>query len=431
MKAVSTFRSLALGIIAFFAVTATGVAKTLTLKSAHELALERYPRITVAQLQALVAEQAVREARSGFFPNLSATLGGVVTADENTRIATTALPVSSVFNRASAALNLTQLVTDFGRTANLTESSKLLACAAEQNVEATRAIILLAVDAAYFGVLQAKAVLRVADETVKSRQLVRDQVSALAKNQLKSELDASFAEVNLQEAKLGRLRAENEVQSSFATLSALLDWSESESFQVAEEPMPGPLPPSVSKLICLALDERPELLRLRMERDSAQKLAKAENALRHPTLNLQGTAGIIPYREGDLNQDFAAGGLVVSQPLYNGKLYDARRQAAALRAQSVEAVLHEQEITVTRDVRIAWFNASNAKERLAVVAKLLEQAELSYSLADARYTTGTSSIVELSQAQLNLFSAKLTAAAARYEYFTRRSALSFQTGQLK
>jgi outer membrane protein len=428
MKLIPVFLCLVFSTVALTASAADG-AKALTLKEARDLALRKHPKITVAQLQALAAKQAVREAQSGFLPNLSANFGAVGTEDGGTRIASSGLPVSSVFSRASAAINLTQLVTDFGRTANLTDSSKLHARAAEENVEATRAQIILQVDAAYFGALQAEAVLRVAQETAKSRELLRDRVSALASNQLKSELDASFAEVNFQDAKLGSLKAENEVQSSFATLGALLDSREAGTFRLVEEPLAAPPATDAAALVSTALNERPELLRLRLERDSALKFARAERAQHYPTLSLQGTAGVFPYRDEELNQDYAAAGIILNVPIFSGNLYDARSQAAALRAQAAEAALHDEENNVVRDVRIAWFNASNAHERLAVAAKLLEQAKLSYTLADARYKAGTSSIVELSQAELNLTSAQLTAAAARYEYLVRRSILDFQTGQ--
>jgi len=430
MKSISVILGLVFAAAALIA-SAADEPKTLTLKEARDLALHKHPKITVAELQALIAKQATREARSGFLPSLSANLAAVGAVDDNTRIASPNLPVSSVFDRASAAISLSQLVTDFGRTANLTESARLRARAGEQNVAATRAQIILQVDAAYFGGLQAEAVFRVAQATVQTRQLLRDQVSALASNQLKSELDASFAEVGLQEAKLARLKAENEVQSSFATLAALLDSREMETSLLVDEPSPGPLAGNSSELIGLALAGRPELLRLRLERDSTMKFAKAERALRYPNISLQGAAGVIPYHDGDLNHDYAAGGVIMNVPLFSGYLYDAREKAAALRAQAAEAALQEEENNVVRDVRIAWLNANNAYERVGVSAKLLEQARLSYTLADARYKVGTSAIVELGQAQLSLTSAELTLAAARYEYLIRRSILDFQTGQLK
>ena len=53
------------------------------------------------------------------------------------------------------------------------------------------------VDQAYFGVLKAQAVLKVARETVKERQLVSDQITELEKNKIKSGLDVDFANVDL------------------------------------------------------------------------------------------------------------------------------------------------------------------------------------------------------------------------------------------
>ena len=66
----------------------------------------------------------------------------------------------------------------------------------------TRADVLLGVDQAYYALLRANSVLKVAQETVKDRQQVSDQITALQKNQLRSGLDVSFANVNLAQAKL-------------------------------------------------------------------------------------------------------------------------------------------------------------------------------------------------------------------------------------
>jgi outer membrane protein len=405
-----------------------GEPKPLTLKEAREIALKKHPKITVVELKALAARQSVREARAGFLPNLSLNAGVVGATHDSTRIVGTGLTVSSVFDRASVGASFTQLVTDFGRTANLTESSKLRARAEEQNVEATRAQLWLQVDAAYLGGLQAQAVRQVAVETVKTRQLLRDQVSALASNQLKSELDASFAEVALQEARLALTRADNDVQSAHATLAALLDSRDEEVYQLAEELMPGVLSGTSSDMVRAALRDRPDLQRFRLERDSADKFARAERGLSYPTLSIQGTAGVIPERDSALNQDYAAAGVVFNWPLYSGGAYAARHEAARLRAEAADAALKDEENNVVRDVRIAWLNANNAGERLGVAEKLLEQARKSYVLADARYKVGSSSIVELSQAQVSQTSAEVTYATARFEYLLRRSILEYQAG---
>lgn len=405
---------------------------SLSLKQAHEIALQKHPKISVAELKSLAARQVVKEAHSAFLPNLSGNMGGVTTADANTRVISTGLSMSSVFDRASASLNVTQMITDFGRSAHLEQSAKLKAGAEEQNIEATRAQILLQVDGAYVSALQAQALVDVASQTVKTRGLLRDQITTLAKNQLKSDLDASFAEVNYQEAVLLLSRSENDLQSSYATLAALLDDRKTTSYQLVDHLTPAKVGASVSELIGQALRDRPDLRRLRLERDSAWKFARAERDLRLPTLSLQGAAGVLPYRDKALpDQNYAAAGIVLNFPIFSGGLNTARRQEAELRASAVDASLRDEETTVVRDVRLALLNLNNAQERTGITAKLLEQSQRSHDLADARYNAGTTSMVELGQAQLNLTAAQINETNARYEYLLRRSILDYQIGAMK
>ncbi len=81
--------------------------------------------------------------------------------------------------------------------------------------------------------LKAQAVLQVAQETVKNRQLVSDQITAMAKNLLKSDLDVSFANVDLSQAQLLLIQAQNDVQASFADLSAALGYADQRTFTLA------------------------------------------------------------------------------------------------------------------------------------------------------------------------------------------------------
>lgn len=412
-------------------VHAGGRPHPLSLKQAHEIALEKHPRITVSELKALAAKQGVKEANAAFYPSIFGNLGAVTTSDPGTRVVSGALPVSSVYERASASVNLSQLVTDFGRSAHLAQSARLKASAEEQNIEATRAQILLQVDGAYVGALQAQALVSVAEQTVKTRKLLRDQVTTLAKNQLKSELDASFAEVNYQEALLLQSKSENDLQASFATLAALLDERETTAYDLTDHPVPGKITDNVSGLIQAALSNRPDLRRLRLERESAWKFARAEGDLRKPTLSIQATAGTLPYREQALDkQNYAAAGLVMSLPIFTGGLYSARGKEAELHARASDSALQDEETNAIRDVRIAWINATNADARQGIASQLLKQAQRSQDLAEARYNAGTTSMVELGQAQLSLTAAEINATSARYEYLIRRSILDYQTGSL-
>ena len=65
---------------------------------------------------------------------------------------------------------------------------------------------------------------------------------------------------------------------------------------------------------------------------------------------------------------------------------------------------------------------------MAVTAQLVQQANLAFSLAQTRYKLGLSSIVELSQAQLQQTSAQIQDTSARYEYRLSLSTLNYEMG---
>ena len=104
---------------------------------------------------------------------------------------------------------MSQLITDFGRTHNLVLSAQSTAKAQLESERATELDITLAVDQAFYQALTAQAVLKVAQQTVAQRQATADQVGALTKAKIKSDLDLSFADVQLSQAKLLLLDAQN------------------------------------------------------------------------------------------------------------------------------------------------------------------------------------------------------------------------------
>src|ERR1700722_1089637 len=252
-----------------------GGAVVLSLKDALALALKNNPQISVARLNALASQQVTREVRSSLWPTAEIDLTAV-DANPGTRITAGALNNPVIYQRAAAGATVTQLLTDFGRTTNLVASANLAAKAETQNSLATKEQVLLAVDQAFYNSLQAQAVLTVAQETVKERQTVASQVDALFQSKLKSGLDLSFANVNLAQAKLLLLDAQNNQNAPLAALSAVLGFSSLQDFQLAEDSTPTDQPPAnVDDLIATALAVRPEILALEFQSASANKFQTA------------------------------------------------------------------------------------------------------------------------------------------------------------
>jgi len=414
-----------------FAEGTTNAPIALNLLNAEKMALQNHPQIASATYRALAAQEVIKETRAGIFPDVNLYADAVGAENEDARILAGGLNNPSVFNRLAGGLAVSQLITDFGRTANLTASSKFQAQAEKQNANATREQVLLQVNVSYFGTLGAQAVLRVAQQTVDTRQLLLEQVSLLASNKIKSELDVSFANVAVQEARLLQQKAQNNADDAMTSLSTALGYREPRQFQLAESSSPELSSTNdVSQLVEVALAERPELLSLRNEHDAASKFAKSQRDERLPLVSAVGMVGDSPSHDSRLPDNYAVGGIQLSLPLFAGGLYKARQHEAELRAQSDNELVRVLENNIVRDVHIAWLNMNTALDQLHTTEELVRNATEAYDLANARYKIGSTSIVELSQAQLSLTSAQISEANARYNVLIQQANMEFETGTL-
>ena len=399
----------------------------LSVKDAELIALKNNPAISEARLNALASQQVTRETRSALWPTMNANLTAV-DARDNSRITAGALNNPIIFTRAAGGATISQLITDFGHSTNLVASARLQARADEQSAIATKEDVLLAVDQAFYGTLQTHAVLRVAEQTVASRQLLADQVSALTKSKLKSDLDLSFANVNLSQAKLLYLDALDNDKAAMASLSAILGYPTLENFEPVEATeAPAPPPADIDRLIADAFAQRPEILALEFQTESIKKEHQAAHDEYYPTISALAAFGDSPVRDDQVYGPYGAAGVNVQIPVFNGFLFSARAREAELRAQAAQQKLNDLRNRVSRDVRTSWLAATTAFDRVTVSEQLLAHANQALDLAQTRYKLGLSSIVELSQAQLQQTQAEIGNAQAGYEYRLALSTLRYQT----
>jgi len=405
-------------------------ARPLTLHEAEQLALARHPAIQASEAAARAAEETVHESRAAYLPIAAGAVSAADASALTTRIAAGGLNNPTVIDRVATGVTVSQLVTDFGRTRDLVQSTTLNAESRGKDVDARRADVLLQVDRAYFDALGAQAVLRVAQETVAARQTAADQVQALANSNLKSSLDASFARVNLGEAQLLLVQAQNDAASAQIALSTAIG-DPATAYQLVDEGEPAAPPDDSAPLVADALRNRPDAAARRLAADSAAKFAEAEHALWMPTVAAVGVAGVTPYHATGITDHYAAAGVNVTIPLSNGGMFSARHAEASFRTQALQASARELENAITRDVTVAWLAARTAFQRLDLTRALFAQASDALDLAQARYDLGLASIVELTQAQLNKTAADIARSTARYDYQARLAALRYQTGELK
>ncbi|MGC2636964.1 MAG: TolC family protein [Acidobacteriaceae bacterium] len=407
-----------------------GQQQSLSLAQAEQMAIRNNPQVSVGKLLALAQHQMEREARAAELPTATAA-ATAMDAEEGSRISAGSLTSSRLLQHAGAGANVTQLIYDFGHTHNLVLSQKLSAQARDANALATTEEIVLATDQAFYDALTAQAELDVARQTVDARQTTDNQVGEMTRNKLKSTLDQSFADVDLSQAKLLQLDAQNNADSSMATLDAVLGIDHPETFRLVEDTAaPAPPPPDVDGLIRTALQQRPDLQALNLDGQSAQKYARAEWDQMLPSISAAGTVGTIPVRSGSYYIANWWGGVGgnVSIPIFNGFLYSSQAREAKYRAQAAAENSRDLRDRIVRDVRTSWLQAGNNWQRMTVTAQLVKQANLAFSLAQTRYKLGLSSIVELSQAQLQQTSAQIQDTSARYQYRLSLATLNYEMG---
>jgi outer membrane protein len=407
---------------------------TWSLESAQEQALVFHPSLTIAQLQNLVATEELTRSRARFFPSLTA-LGSVAAAgSDNTRLYAGGINNPIVFSRGAVGLVVTQLITDFGRTARLVASSKARRRAAEMEAELVGLELKFQVGQAYLGVLEAEAVRRAADQAVEARGLLVTQVSKLAAQELKSELDVAFAEVTAREADLLALQAVNDLQAAHVRLTALTGEPEVGRYLLVEPNLQVELPQEAGGLVVRALEQNPELKQLRALALAAGAISKAEQARRRPTISAIGAVGWVPMGESrvpPMEDDYAAGAVTLSLPLFAGRELAAASRSAQFQADQAGQSLEEAEIRVIESVRVAQLTMENARRRRELTSSMVSTAQQALRLARLRYQAGTSSMVELSQAEMTFTAAEIEHAQARLEVLRQQLRLRRLVGDFK
>ena len=402
----------------------------LTRSQAEQMAIKNNPQVTVARLLALAQHQVYRETRSAELPTGNVAITAVQ-AEEASRISAGSLTASRLFEHAGAGGGFSQLLTDFGRTRNLVASSALQEKAQKANAIATQYDIQLATDQAFYNALQAQETLKVARQNVVTRQTLQSQVNQMTINKLKSTLDLSFANVNLSQAKLLALDAQNNADSTMAALDAVLGLDHLVNYDLIDDGagIQQP-PPDIDQLIDQSLKQRPDLRAATYSQQAAVKFSHAQRDQMLPSIAASGTVGTVPIRPDRyyVSNWWGGIGVNINIPVFNGFLYSSEAKEASIRAQASAEQTRDLRDRIVRDVRTAWLAANTAYQRVSVTAELLQQANLGLKLAQTRYQMGLSSIVELSQAEYQQTDAAIGNANAQYQYRLALATLNYQIG---
>jgi outer membrane protein len=337
-------------------------------------------------------------------------------------------PYASTF----AAAGITQELFDFGRIAAQSAAADALVDVRKNDAAIVRLDVDFGVEEAFFAERAAKAVLTASEDAYERSRVHRDLAQAGVSSGLRSPIELTRAEADLQRFNIGRTRAQGGVVISQSVLAASIGAPALRVDASAATPLPQDLP-SVTEALQLATARDPRLLAL-VARLKAQELTtRAVRAELRPNLSLTGTlstrAGGAPPTSGD-SADYSGllpsvpnwdAGLVLSWPLFDGTI-DARVSAAHAKESVAREDLNVAKETLVAQVEQAYVAVDVARRALPDLQQAVKAAIANYAQADARFKAGMGTSVELADAEALRTDSEIQLAMGIFEVARTRAA---------
>ncbi len=328
---------------------------------------------------------------------------------------------------------VTQELFDFGRIAAQSAAADALVTLRKHSVEAARLDVEFNVEEAFFAVHAAKGVLEASNGAYDRAKVHRDLAEAGVRSGLRSPIELTRAEADLERFDIGRLKARGGVAIAQTVLAAAVGSQDAALDVSGTPPSPADMP-ALAAAVQRAQARDPRLLEAMARLEAQAEQSRAIGAERRPdlffTAGLSGRAGGAPPSSG--NTADASGllpivpnwdvGAVLSIPLFDGTV-DARKRAS----QALEQVRRD-EIDLAKQqllavVRQAYVSADLARQTLPTLQRAVTAAVANYAQADARFKAGLGTSVELADAEALRADAEIQVALGVFELARARAAL--------
>ncbi len=392
----------------------------LTLQQCIQIALKNHPAINAASSTIRQQESKIGQARAGYYPQISF-------ESDYSRVgpAPTSLR-SDPYNYYSNTMNLNQTLFDFGKVSTSVEIQHLSKQSVEADFWNVNASIILAVKESYYSFLKAKMSEAVAVETVNQFQQHYDVARAFFETGKSSKIDVTSAEVNLSNARIQLISAQNAWRIARANLNKAMGVISVPEYDVQEEFHLGESEISFDSALEQAYKNRPDLLSTSLKKDALQKSIDLNKKGYLPVLSGNAAYG---YAGDDSSMDKSWNlGVALTFPLFTG--LSTKYAVEEARANLDIASANEESLkqNVYLEVQSAWLNRREAFERIAAGQIIVRQAEETLELARGRYATGVGSSIEITDAMIKLNNAKMTYITALSDFSIAQARLEKAIG---
>ena len=397
----------------------------MTLDKCIELALGNNPQINAAFHDILASDSRIKQVWSNYFPQVSWQTG-------YTRIRqlqlSDALGKNLTFNYfILGQVTLQQMLYDFGVTQNQATIKRLDYEAYKTTLGATINDVIYQTKDAYYNLLYAFENKRVAEDTVNKFEMFYNQAKAFYEIGMNPKVDVTIAEVNLSNAKLQLIQADNAVNLAVARLNNVMGVPFIDKYNVQERLKYQPVDVTFNQSIEIAREARPELKLAELKVESANQTLKLVKKSYFPTLSIEGQLQI-GGKSWTSNYGYNLGGYL-NFPTVNGMLIKNEIQEARYLYDKEIANAKNTQNQIYLEIQNAYLMLEEKKNQMPVAMLGVKQAKENYELSYGRYRVGEANPTELKDAQINYQQAQLSYYNALYQYNSAKASLEKAIGK--
>lgn len=392
--------------------------ETLGLGKLMNIALKKHPQIIAAQNTVDVAKGRVGQAKAGYYPQLNLSAG----------MSRNASPLlSDQFNQYQSSLSLQQNIYDFSRIGTRVDIRSLDLEAAGANLNNVTNNVIMGVKYAYYERLRAKHIREIRADTVKQFEEQLDRAKGFYEVGVRPIFDVTTAEVNLSNARVNLVKAQNLLTIAIVNLNNAVGMSTVPFYELEDDATYQKSSVGLDESLQKAFRNRPDLQSLVRQTEASQKAVELAQKDFLPTVMGNASYGW-SGQDVPLDRGWSVG-VNLNLNLFSGYLtkHQVAEALAALEvARATEEALRQ---TVRLDVEQALANLRAAEESIVTAEVTVRQATENLDLARGRYAAGVGTPLELTDAVVALGNARLVLSGAMYDRKEAEASLQRAVGE--
>ena len=421
--------------------SSSGREQAVSLDDAITRALGHGEEIDLARGQMHAAEGQVKIARSGMFPQIAASANYTRTLksqysglssmpDTGSAASLSSLFKNLPFGRANAwtlGLSASQNIFTGGRLIAQSEAATAREHAADIDLTAAQAQLVLNVTQSYYDAILADTIVKISQDALAEAEEVYRQTEMAYKVGEKAEFDALRAKVARDNQIPIVLQSEDNRSEAYYRLKQLLNYSLDDSLVLTT-----PIVDSQARFAMMsdtATGARASVRQANYQLDASKDQMRVAESAHWPQIAISSSYSPVAYPTNvfpnwsDWFTNWTAG-ITLSIPIYTGGNIAGNVQVAEAGVEQAQAQLTEIREAAAMDSKVAMDQLHSAEAGLRSTASTAEEAKEAYNIANIRFSQGISTEVELDDARVQEEQARANWASAMRNYQVARAKLA-------